>query len=764
MISDSFDPKTPSLFDLDFTSESDESKSDSNAKTVPDAIRREHERLGREMERHDILYYHKDQPEISDSEYDSLRRQIEAIEQDYPELRTTQSPTQKIGVAPASSFAKIRHSVPMLSLSNAMSEGDVIDFLARVRRFLSLEEGEPVAIMAEPKIDGLSCSLHYRNGVLYQSATRGDGSEGEDVSANIRTLPKEEIPHILPPPPKGISAWPESFDVRGEIYISREDFLALNASQAEQGKAPFANPRNAAAGSLRQLDPMITAQRPLRFFAYGFAQNLPVLGQTQEQTRAILSAMGFKVACPARCCETIESLFQYYEEMQEKRPDLSYDIDGIVYKINRKDYQERLGQVARAPRWAIAYKCPAEQAITTLRAIDIQVGRTGVLTPVARLAPVNVGGVMVSNATLHNEDEIIRKDIRVGDYVRIQRAGDVIPQIISVIHEKRPLDEHGHDLLPPYVFPDHCPACGSHAVRAQNAVARRCTGGLICPAQARERLRHFISKNAFDIEGLGAKSIALFFDKELVLSPADLFTLEERNKTLTPPLQEWEGWGALSVQNLFDAINARKHIDLARFIFALGIPQIGEATARRLAKAYGSWEQFEESMDSIIRTSKTQEEEGEKEDHAHASAYGDLLAIEDIGESCAQDLIDFFAESHNRAVIRALLTHVEILPFVPSVPIRFEGADSENPLETHPLWNKTVVFTGTLTGMSRAEAKARAESLGAKVTNTISNKTDFLIAGAESGSKLKKAQAYSIEILGETQWLAMCSYETLKRE
>ncbi|MCB1556683.1 MAG: NAD-dependent DNA ligase LigA, partial [Alphaproteobacteria bacterium] len=566
------------------------------------------------------------------------------------------------------------------------------------------------------KIDGLSCALRYKEGRLMLAATRGDGQEGEDITANVATI--ADIPQTLP---RGA---PATLEVRGEIYMPRDDFMALNARQEAAGKPVFANPRNAAAGSVRQLDPAVTAGRPLRFFAYALADEdavfttmPPETPRTQETVLTLLKQWGFTLADPRGVFDTPQDLGAYYESVLERRPFLAYDIDGVVYKVNRKDWQARLGFVSRAPRWATAHKFPAEQAVTILRDITIQVGRTGALTPVARLEPVTVGGVVVSNATLHNEDEIRRKDVRIGDTVIVQRAGDVIPQIVRVLADKRP------EGAPAYAFPTRCPVCDSLAIREEGEAVRRCTGGLICDAQALERLKHFVSRDAFDIEGMGAKVTALFREKGLLQSPADIFRLAERNKTLSPPLEAWEGWGEKSVENLFNAIESRRTVELPRFIYALGIRQVGQATARRLAAHYGNWPLFRSSMEA-----------GEREA---------LLSIEDIGPAVADDLTGFFAETHNQAVLDALEACLTILPY-------------EAPADGNaPLADKTIVFTGTLTAMTRAEAKSRAESLGAKVAGSVSKKTDYVVAGEDSGSKRKKAEELGVTILTETEWLAL---------
>ena len=681
--------------------------------TMESHIYQRHQELARQVAYHDQKYHGDDAPEISDAEYDVLRRELEALEAENPGLKTEHSPTEKVGAAPARGFRKVRHNVPMLSLSNVFSEEDYFDFCARVKRFLRLSDEEPLALVAEPKIDGLSCTLRYEGRELVLAATRGDGQEGEDITANVRTI--MDVPKDLPPEA------PEKLEVRGEIYMRRSDFIALNKAQETRGKQIFANPRNAAAGSVRQLDPSVTAARPLRFFGYAVADSSPF--KTQAEIRQKLQVWGFALPEPSYAGDDPDGPLACYREVETLRPDLEYEIDGIVYKVNRIDYQERLGFVSRAPRWATAHKFPAEKAITTINAIDIQVGRTGALTPVARLEPITVGGVVVSNATLHNEDEIARKDIRVGDHVVIQRAGDVIPQVVEVVTAKRKADSRA------YIYPTTCPACGSAAVREEGEAVRRCTGGLICPAQAVERLKHFVSRDAFDIEGMGAKVIEQFYADGLIKSPADIFTLEARDRESLTPLRAREGWGDLSAQNLFAAITQKRSIFFDRFLYALGIRQIGTATARRLAAHYKDLEILTQAaLDAALEGS---------------AAYDELLSIEDIGPGVTADLIAFFSEQHNIEVLTALEAQLSILPYE-------QPSTSDSPVA-----GKTVVFTGTLEQMTRAEAKARAESLGAKVAGSVSSKTDYLIAGADAGSKRKKAEDAGVTILSETDWLKM---------
>lgn len=677
--------------------------------TLEDA-RTRHAKLAKEIHKHDIAYHQNDAPTISDAAYDALRRDLDKIETEYPELISKDSPNEKVGAAPAKGFKKVQHSVPMLSLSNVFSEEDLSDFLEKVRKFLNFP-GD-VAMAVEPKIDGLSCTLRYERGVLVMAATRGDGFEGEDITANVQHI--TDIPKKLP------AGVPDILEVRGEIYMRRDEFIKLNERQLAVGKQIFANPRNAAAGSVRQLDSTITAQRPLHFFGYALGETSAPIATTQVGIRKILITYGFAEPEPAGCCTTLEDIMAYYNKVMVLRPDLPYDIDGVVYKVDDLALQERLGFVSRSPRWATAHKFPAEQAVTILKGIDIQVGRTGTLTPVARLEPITVGGVVVSNATLHNEDEIARKDVRIGDHVTIQRAGDVIPQVLGPVIEKRPAE------ATKYVFPDHCPVCGSIAVREEGEVARRCTGGLICRAQAVERLKHFVSRLAFDIEGLGAKIIEEFYEDGMIKSPADIFRLAEKDKGSLTPLRAREGWGEQSAKNLFDAIEKRRTVSLDRFIYALGIRQIGEATAKKLAGFYGTFAHMQEEM------SKAQDFESD--------AYKDIMNIEDVGPSVATDLLAFFAEEHNQDVLKDLNAELTILPYE-----RLLAVDSK-------VAGKTVVFTGTLVTMTRAEAKANAERLGAKVAGSVSKKTDYVVAGEDAGSKLKNARELGVSVLTEEEW------------
>jgi DNA ligase (NAD+) len=692
----------------------------------PDQIRRaarlneartEHERLAAEVAAHDIAYHQQDAPTISDADYDALRRQLDRLEARFPELADG-APARRVGAAPAEKFAKVRHAVPMLSLGNIFQPEEAEEFVARVRRFLGLPEDAPLAITAEPKIDGLSCSLRYVKGELVQAATRGDGFEGEDVTANVRTI--KEIPHRLAGHP------PEICEVRGEIYMTKSDFAALNERQAAAGKPPFANPRNSAAGSLRQLDPAITAQRPLHFFAYAWGEIGETPAPTQHGMIETFASYGFKTNPLTKLCHSAADLLAHWRAIEDARATLPYDIDGVVYKVDDLDYQRRLGFVSRAPRWATAHKFAAEKATTILRDIEIQVGRTGSLTPVAKLEPVNVGGVVVSNATLHNEDEIARKDVRIGDTVIVQRAGDVIPQVLGPVLDKRP--KHAK----PYEFPQICPACGSAALREIDAkgemdVVRRCTGGLVCPAQAVERLKHFCSRNALDIEGLGDRQIELFHTEGLIMSPADIFTLEERDKRAVKKLKDREGFGETSVRNLFAAINARRNIAINRFIFALGIRHVGETNARRLARHFGTFEALRE----VGRAALDPESE----------ARAELNAIEGVGDVVAEAVAEFFAEKHNEDALDALLQEVTPEPM-------------EEVQTSTPVAGKTIVFTGALERMTRDEAKAQAERLGAKVSGSVSKKTDLVVAGPGAGSKLTKAEELGIEVISEDEWLS----------
>jgi len=671
---------------------------------------------------HDELYYRHDAPEVSDADYDALRQRNDQIEKRFPKLVRADSPSRRIGAAPAEGFGKVRHGVPMLSLANAFNDEDVTQFVERIHRFLGIDAKEALAFTAEPKIDGLSISLRYLNGRLTQAATRGDGVEGENVTRNVMTI--AEVPRQL----NGRNA-PDVIDVRGEIYLGHKEFESLNAEQAAAGSKVFANPRNAAAGSLRQLDPAVTASRPLRFLAYAWGEASSLPADTQSGVYGAFKKWGLPVNPLTRVCNGTKELLVFYHELAEERARLGYDIDGIVYKVNRLDLQERLGFVSRSPRWAIAQKFPAQQATTALNDIEIQVGRTGALTPVAKLEPVTVGGVVVSNATLHNEDEIKRKDLRIGDTVIVQRAGDVIPQIVAVVVGKRPKSAKS------YHFPTRCPVCDSHAVREtkQNTgkidAVRRCTGGLICPAQRVERLKHFVSRNAFDIEGMGEKNIETFYEDKIIQSPEDIFTLQARDETAKSKLEAREGWGAKSAQNLFSAIAARRNIALDRFIFALGIRHVGETTARLLARFYGT-------MGDLLVAMR---EAGNGKD---TDAFKELEAIEGIGEIVAEAIAEFFAEPHNVRVVEDLLKEV--------TPEPLKAVDASSVVT-----GKTIVFTGTLEKLTRNEAKAQAERLGAKVAGSVSKKTDYVVAGADAGSKLKKARELGVTILDEGAWLKL---------
>ena len=759
--------------------------------------------LAAEIARHDALYYASDAPEISDAGYDALRARLLAIEARFPGLVTAESPSQKVGIAPSDGFGKIRHAVAMLSLGNAFADEDVHEFVERIQKFLS---GAKVAFTAEPKIDGLSISIRYEGGKLVQAATRGDGAEGENVTANVMTI--KEIPHTL----KGRDV-PAVIDVRGEIYMGTADFAALNAAQSAAEVRVFANPRNAAAGCLRQKDPTITASRPLRFFAYTWGEASALPAKTQSGMMEAYRGWGLPVNPLTRLCDGADAMLAFYREIGEARSTLGYDIDGVVYKADSLDQQTRLGFVSRSPRWAIAHKFPAEQATTTLEAIEIQVGRTGSLTPVAKLAPVTVGGVVVSNATLHNEDEIARKDVRVGDTVVVQRAGDVIPQVVRVIVEKRPASSQ------PYAFPQLCPACGSKAEREADeatgdaGVVRRCTGGLICPAQAKERLKHFVSRNAFDIEGLGDERIELFYDDGRIMKPADIFTLEARDARSQKRLADQTGFGAKSAQKLFASIEARRTIALPRFLYALGIRHVGETTSRDLSAAFLNWPAVRAAIDRAVggrpgrdwlrfvgipglgqktaeaALAKLVEKRGKLEaaglfdeplavklsglsiatpkaakaiadafagdaaklietatraaSQAPGEGYLELVATPGIGEASANALAAFFAEPHNAQAIGDLVAQVNIEPYTPPVKV------------ASPVTGKTVVFTGTLVRLSRNEAKAQAERLGAKVGSSVSKKTDYLVAGEEAGSKLDKAKELGVAVLSEDEWIAL---------
>lgn len=698
-------------------------------------------RLAEEIAEHDKLYHQEDAPRISDADYDALRRRNGEIEARFPDLAREDSPTRKVGAAPAGRFAKVRHAKPMLSLDNAFEPDDVEGFFQRVRRFLDLPADTPVEIVAEPKIDGLSISLRYEKGRFVQGATRGDGVEGEDVTPNLRTL--KDIPERL----KGDA--PDVIDIRGEIYMLRADFLALNEARVKAYEPLFANPRNSAAGSLRQINPAVTASRPLRFFAYTMGEASGPVGKTHWEFLQTLKGWGFHVNPKAKRCASPEEALAFYNAIGAERASLPYDIDGVVYKVNRFDWQDQLGMVSRAPRWAIAHKFPAEQAQTVLNDIGISVGRTGVLTPFAVLEPITVGGVVVSRATLHNEDEVARKDFRVGDSVIIQRAGDVIPQVVAVVMDKRPT---GKKAPPRFVMAEvlskghkhpACPVCGSLAVREEGEAVWRCTGVLVCPAQRLARLSHFVSRLAFNIDGLGEERLQLFLDKGAIKTAADIFTLRARDGVDAEPLATWEGWGPQSAQNLFNAIEARRKVPFERFIYALGIYQVGEATAKWLARHYGDLPTWRQAMaQAIIDRDKAPDE---KKPEKIGGEFANLCAITGIGIKMADDIIDFFREENNQAALDALIeAGVEIEP----VEIIQPPADS-------PVAGKTVVFTGTLQTLTRQAAEAQAEKLGAKVAGSVSKKTGYVVVGADAGSKADKAKSLGVAILTEDEWLKL---------
>ncbi|KEC73803.1 UNVERIFIED_ORG: DNA ligase (NAD+) [Rhizobium esperanzae] len=697
------------------------------------------ERLAKEIAHHDALYHGKDQPEISDADYDALKRRNDALEVRFPELIREDSPSRHVGAAPSVTFSPVVHARPMLSLDNTFSQEDVQDFVAGVYRFLGRLPDQSIAFTAEPKIDGLSMSIRYENGRLVTAATRGDGTTGENVTANIRTI--AEIPNELP---KGV---PAVVEIRGEVYMAKSDFLALNRQMEAEGKQTYVNPRNTAAGSLRQLDAKVTASRKLKFFAYAWGEMAEMPADTQFGMVQTFKDWGFPVNPLMKRLNSVADILAHYDEIGLERPDLDYDIDGVVYKVDSLELQQRLGFRSRSPRWATAHKFPAEQAFTEVEKIEIQVGRTGALTPVARLKPITVGGVVVTNATLHNEDYIkgignsgerIRPeehDIREGDTVIVQRAGDVIPQILDVVMEKRLAEAK------PYEFPKTCPVCGSHAVREVNEKTgkmdsvRRCTGGFICRAQATEHLKHFVSRNAFDIEGLGSKQIDFFFENEdpslQIRTAPEIFTLEKRQQNSLTKLENIDGFGKVSVGKLYAAINERRSIALHRFIYALGIRHVGETTAKLLARSYGSYEAFATAMKEAAPLS--------------GDAWNDLNAIEGIGEVVARAMVEFYKEPRNVEVIGSLL--VEVTP-----------AEAEQPVTAgSPVAGKTVVFTGSLEKFTRDEAKARAESLGAKVAGSVSKKTDIVVAGPGAGSKLDKARELGVQTMDEDEWLALIS-------
>ncbi len=690
----------------------------------------EHTRLALELEAHDRRYYQEDAPTVTDAEYDALRQRYNAIEKRFPDFVTPDSPSQKVGAAPSGRFKKVRHSLPMLSLDNAFAESGVRDFVDRIVRFLRLSD-DKIDFSAEPKIDGLSMSLRYEGGELVTAATRGDGAEGEDVTANIRTL--EDVPQKL----KGRNV-PDICEVRGEVYMTKRAFLALNERQKAAGDTVFANPRNSAAGSLRQKDPTITASRPLGFFAYAWGQMSAMPEDTQSGMIHWFERCGFKTNPLTKLCHSVDELLAFHRKIEEQRAELDYDIDGVVYKVDRIDWQERLGFVSRTPRWAIAHKFPAERAMTVLRDIEIQVGRTGSFTPVGKLEPVGVGGVIVQNVTLHNEDYIkgigghgeqLRegRDIRIGDTVVVQRAGDVIPQVVDVVIDKRPKNAKE------FHFPKKCP-CPLHTdvVREETATGEegaraRCTGEFACPFQKIEHLKLFVSRRAFDIDGLGEKQLEFFFEKEWVREPADIFTLPKRNQKLK--LEAIEGYGETSVRNLFAAIEHRRRIALERFIYALGMRHVGETTALALARGYGSWEAFH---DACLRVAKGDEE-----------AIAEMDALDQIGDTVIKSVAAYFGESHNRGIVERLVKELD------------EIIDTEKPKSNSAIAGKTVVFTGSLEKMTRDEAKATAERLGAKAASSVSKKTDYVVAGPGAGSKLAEAQKHGVAVLTEDEWLKL---------
>lgn len=672
--------------------------------------------IASEMAKSDIAYYQNDNPYLTDAEYDSLKRRNEELEKIFPHLKRKDSPSQKVGAPILSAFKKVTHRFPMLSLGDVFSSEEVDDFIMGVKRFLNTSKD--ITFMAEPKIDGLSFSARYENGRFVQGATRGDGITGEDITENLKTI--RQLPQHIE------GNVPEILEIRGEVYMAKSDFFALNKKYQQEGKKTFANPRNAAAGSLRQLDAKITAERNLSIFAYTWGEVSERVWTSQEDFFKHLQEWGFPTNPHNKLCHNLQEIEENFAKLSEIRSSLPYDIDGVVYKVNDIALQERLGFLTRTPRWAIAHKFPAEQAVTKINNIRVQVGRTGALTPVADLEPINVGGVIVSHATLHNEDEIKRKDIRIGDSVIIQRAGDVIPQIVSVIKEKRSQDSKE------FIFPTTCPICGAHAIREEDEAVRRCTGGLTCPAQAKERIIHFVSRDAFDITGLGSSIIEDFYNDGILKNPADIFSLEERNqegdlfsqqKSSVLHLEQREGWGKKSVEKLFQAITLKKKISLPRFIYALGIRQVGTATALLLARHYGTFAKFRQEMEN--------------------KETGPLVSIDGIGASMATDIVEFFQEQHNQEIINRLLEKITVEEYIDTT-----NYDS-------PLSGKTVVFTGTLEQMTRSEAKTKAQSMGAKVAGSVSSKTDYVIIGADAGSKAAKAQELGIKILSEQEFLEL---------
>jgi len=670
--------------------------------------------LAMEIRIADAQYYQDDAPILTDAAYDALRRENNALEDKFPHLIRKDSPSKTVGAKPSGKFGKISHLVPMLSLDNAFTDKDVEDFTARIRRFLNLSADTAVSFTAEPKIDGLSAALRYENGKLISGATRGDGQTGEDVTANLRTV--ANIPKVL-----SGENWPDTLEIRGEVYIDHLDFETMNRAQEAAGKDAYKNPRNAAAGSLRQIDPSITASRPLKFFAYTWGDISAPLSNTQMGAVDAMASWGFDTNPLMKLHKSSAAMIAHYHDIEDKRAGLGYDIDGVVYKVNDLSLQERLGFVSRAPRWAIAHKFPAEKAITIIKAIEIQVGRTGSLTPVAKLDPITVGGVVVSNATLHNEDEIKRLGVKPGDTVEIQRAGDVIPQVLRVTKDGK---------KPAFVYPVTCPVCGAPARNdtdpktGRTDVVKRCTNGLNCPAQATENLIHFVSRRAYDIDGMGTKQIEVFYEKGLVKEPADIFTLEARNDQIK--LETWEGWGMTSASNLFLAINARRDIAFDRFLYALGIRHIGQGNSGLIAKHYLVWDKFYNAITSMEKS--------------EGPAWVELMAIDGVGDGAANALREFFNAPSHQEIIRNLLKEVRVI-------------DAEAPASDSPVAGKTVVFTGKLETVSRDEAKAKAQALGAKVSGSVSAKTDILVAGPGAGSKLKKATELGISIMTENEWL-----------
>lgn len=677
--------------------------------------------LAKKMAQADLAYYQNDAPVMTDAEYDALKRRNEEIEKRFPHLIREDSPSKRVGAKASDDFEKVVHAVPMLSLANIFSDEEIYEFVDRIRRFLGLSETASLEFMAEPKLDGLSFSALYVNGEFVRGATRGDGAVGEDITENLKMI--KDLPMKLRSTDLLGNDIPERLEIRGEVFMNKADFFALNEAQAQKGKKVFANPRNAAAGSLRQLDPKITKDRRLSLFGYTFGEVSEEKWATHSEFLEKIKSWGFPVNPENKLCKTPQDIVDYFASLGERRSSLACDIDGAVYKVNRRDYQERLGFVARSPRWATAHKFPAEQAQTVLKNIRVQVGRTGVLTPVADLEPINVGGVMVSHATLHNEDEIKRKDVRIGDTVVVQRAGDVIPQIVRVVLEKR------SETAVPFIFPTTCPVCGSHVVRDEDQAAQRCSGGLICPAQAVEKLKHFVSRDALNIEGFGAKNTAFFFERNWINTPGDIFELEEKYGS---DIRRLEGWGDKSADNLFASIRkVQAGVSLDKFLFSLGIPQIGQATARLLAAHYLSLSELTAQIDLA------QDKESE--------AYQDLTAIESIGEVVAREVLNFFAEEHNRREVERLAKLIRIDDFT---------ALTQN---DHPLAGKTIVFTGTLPTLTRSEAKAKAQAVGAKVAGSVSKKTDYVVLGSDAGSKAKKAEELGVSTLSEDEFVALCN-------